>query len=57
MNVEIGNIGTEAAHFPEKEYINGIFIAVFTLYSVEAKVVDVPDFNVMNKLLSVIHLL
>jgi hypothetical protein len=33
MNVEIGNIGTEAAHFPEKEYINGIFIAVFTLYS------------------------
>ncbi len=25
MNVEIG---TEAAHFPEKEYINGIFVAV-----------------------------
>jgi hypothetical protein len=25
MNVEIG---TEAAQFPEKEYINGIFIAV-----------------------------
>jgi hypothetical protein len=22
-------IGTEAAHFPEKEYINGIFLAVF----------------------------
>jgi hypothetical protein len=27
MNVEIG---TEAAQFPEKEYINGIFVAVFT---------------------------
>ncbi len=26
MNVEIG---TEAAQFPEKEYINGIFDAVF----------------------------
>jgi hypothetical protein len=25
MNVEIG---TEAAHFPEKEYISGIFLAV-----------------------------
>jgi hypothetical protein len=28
MNVEIG---TEAAQFPEKEYINGIFLAVFTV--------------------------
>jgi hypothetical protein len=28
MNVEIG---TEAAQFPEKEYINGIFLAVQTL--------------------------
>jgi hypothetical protein len=27
MNVEIG---TEAAQFPEKEYINGIFLAVYT---------------------------
>ncbi len=27
MNVEI--IGTEAAQFPEKEYINGIFVAVW----------------------------
>jgi hypothetical protein len=26
MNVEIG---TEAAQFPEKEYMNGIFVAVF----------------------------
>jgi hypothetical protein len=26
MNVEIG---AEAAQFPEKEYINGIFVAVF----------------------------
>ncbi len=23
-----GEIGTEAAQFPEKEYINGIFVAV-----------------------------
>jgi hypothetical protein len=29
MNVEIG---TKAAQFPEKEYINGIFVAVHTLY-------------------------
>jgi hypothetical protein len=27
MNVEIG---AEAAQFPEKEYINGIFVAVWT---------------------------
>jgi hypothetical protein len=26
MNVEVG---TEAAQFPEKEYINGIFLAVY----------------------------
>ncbi len=26
MNVEIG---TEAAQFPEKEYVNGIFVAVY----------------------------
>jgi hypothetical protein len=29
MNVEIG---TEAAQLPEKEYINGIFIAMFKRY-------------------------
>ncbi len=28
MNVEIG---TEAAQFPEKEYINGIFVAVHNM--------------------------
>jgi hypothetical protein len=27
MNVNV-DIGTEAAQFPEKEYINGIFVAV-----------------------------
>jgi hypothetical protein len=30
MNVEIG---TEAAHFPEKEYRNGIFVAVCVSHS------------------------
>jgi hypothetical protein len=30
MNVETG---TEAAQFPEKEYINGIFLAVRQVYS------------------------
>jgi hypothetical protein len=25
---ECGNCGTEAAQFPEKEYINGVFVAV-----------------------------
>jgi hypothetical protein len=30
MNVEIG---TEAAHFPEKEYINGIFVAPVLMYA------------------------
>jgi hypothetical protein len=29
MNVEIG---TEAAQFPEKEYINGIFLAVKDIF-------------------------
>jgi hypothetical protein len=31
MNVEIG---TEAAQFPEKEYINGIFLAVYEKHKV-----------------------
>jgi hypothetical protein len=29
MNVEIG---AEAALFPEKEYISGIFVAVYSIY-------------------------
>jgi hypothetical protein len=33
MNVVNVEIGTEAAQFPEKEYINGIFVAVYcTVY-------------------------
>jgi hypothetical protein len=32
MNVEIG---TEAAQFKEKEYINGIFVAVYDQMSIE----------------------
>jgi hypothetical protein len=30
MNVEIG---AEAAQFPEKEYVNGIAVAVYNTYS------------------------
>ena len=33
MNVEIG---TEAALFPEKEYINGIFVAVHSITTVSS---------------------
>jgi hypothetical protein len=32
MNVEIG---TEAAQFPENEYINGIFVVVFFRLTIE----------------------
>ncbi len=34
MNVEIG---TEAAQFPEKDYINGIFVAVQLMITNKAK--------------------
>jgi hypothetical protein len=34
MNVEIG---AEATLFPEKVYIKGIFVAVYTLHSIQAK--------------------
>jgi hypothetical protein len=34
MNVEIG---TEAAQFPEMEYINGIFVAVWSRISLRKK--------------------
>jgi hypothetical protein len=34
MNVEIG---TEAAQFPEKEYINGIFVAVYSMNAGETE--------------------
>jgi hypothetical protein len=36
MNVEMG---TEAAQFPEKKYINGIFVAVQDLVTREEEVV------------------
>jgi hypothetical protein len=36
MNVEIG---TEAAQFPEEEYINGIFLAVWLIWK------NVPAFS------------
>jgi hypothetical protein len=35
MNVEIG---TEAAQFPEKEYINGIFVAVYHSLNIFKKI-------------------
>jgi hypothetical protein len=38
MNAEIG---TEAAHFPEKEYINGTFVAVH-LYNLVTHVFFTP---------------
>jgi hypothetical protein len=46
MNVEIG---TEAAHFPAKEYINGIFLAVWCKKEEpEAEVKKGPDLNEEN---------
>ncbi len=36
MNVEIG---TEAAQFPEKEYINGIFLAVCKSERIREKII------------------
>jgi hypothetical protein len=38
MNVEIG---TEAAQFPEKEYINGIFVAVWAGSCAESVLLNV----------------
>ncbi len=38
MNVEIG---IEAAQFLEKEYINGIFVAVYTLEFEERKIITI----------------
>jgi hypothetical protein len=42
MNVEIG---TEAAQFPVKEYINGIFLALPTCFS---SVSDVAEIDVVH---------
>jgi hypothetical protein len=39
MNVEIG---TEAAQFPEKEYINWIFVAVYTMSSANMDINNYP---------------
>jgi hypothetical protein len=38
--------GTEAAQFPEKEYINGVFVAVCVL-----QYVHLVDFQIRKKLL------
>ncbi len=39
MTVEIG---TEAAQFPEKEYINGIFVVVHLWYRLKVGEIDPP---------------
>jgi hypothetical protein len=45
MNVEIG---AEAALFPEKEYISGIFVAVHTALSENIKI-QIENFEESNK--------
>jgi hypothetical protein len=52
MNVEIG---TEAAQYPEKEYINGIFVAVSTVHCTvrENKVLQ----HVLRKQSTVVYIL
>ncbi len=42
MNVEIG---TEAAEFPEKEYIIGIFFAVLVAHLASSSLVSNPDIS------------
>jgi hypothetical protein len=59
-----GEIGTEAAQFPEQEYINGIFVAVycgiekFRGYSKEIPIFDTqtfgsPSFSLSNMIFAV----
>jgi hypothetical protein len=45
MNVEIG---TEAARFPEKDYIHGIFIAVLNRKSVHLHNIDLGRMRLEN---------
>jgi hypothetical protein len=52
MNVEIG---TEAAQFPEKGYINGIFLAVFDQASDNSRLIrghlfDCEELGFLNSL-------
>ncbi len=42
MNVEIG---AEAALFPEKEYISGIFVAVFRKFVILLSAIDILTFR------------
>jgi hypothetical protein len=48
MNVEIG---TEAVQFPEKEYINGIFVAVYSNFSTK-KICSRTQFRVASVIIS-----
>ncbi len=48
MNVEIG---TYAAHFPEKEYIKGIFLAVLHICPLYDCMCRLPIFNLFLILL------
>jgi hypothetical protein len=45
MNVEIR---TEAAQFPEKEYINGIFLAVTAQWPAAAGIKKHPEYGKSN---------
>jgi hypothetical protein len=48
-NIKIANrlinvgVGTGAAQFPEKEYINGIFVAVYSAAKTHSMIIVVPS--------------
>jgi hypothetical protein len=48
MNAEIG---TEAAQFPEKKYINAIFVAVCVPFSVPSISLDLPRSFIFRSIL------
>jgi hypothetical protein len=52
MNVEIG---TEASQFPEKEYINGIFLAVYEIINLFAPEGKNPQNYILYHLINSIN--